>query len=135
MANGNIGKKNTLTTPEWIVMSALWGREPQVFGEIIETIGDRVDWSYTTYASYMKILSDKGFVGFTTRGRMKFYSAAVDKETCIASEGESILEKLGGSDAEELMLCMIKKTGLSKEGQERMKALIDSLSGKGDAKV
>ena len=135
MANGNIGKKDTLTTPEWIVMSALWGREPQVLGEIIETIGDRVDWSYTTYASYMKILSDKGFVGFTTRGRMKFYSAAVDKETCIASEGESILEKLGGSDAEELMLCMIKKTGLSKEGQERMKALIDSLSGKGDAKV
>ena len=135
MANGNIGKKNTLTTPEWIVMSALWGRDPLVLGEIIETIGDRVDWSYTTYASYMKILSDKGFVGFTTRGRMKFYYAAVDKETCIASEGESILEKLGGSDAEELMLCMIKKTGLSKEGQERMKALIDSLSGKGDAKV
>lgn len=135
MANGNIGKKNTLTTPEWIVMSALWGREPLVLGEIIETIGDRVDWSYTTYASYMKILSDKGFVGFTTRGRMKFYYAAVDKETCIASEGESILEKLGGSDVEELMLCMIKKTGLSKEGQERMKALIDSLSGKGDAKV
>ena len=135
MANGNIGKKNTLTTPEWIVMRDLWGREPQVLGEIIETIGDRVDWSYTTYASYMKILSDKGFVGFTTRGRMKFYYAAVDKETCIASEGESILEKLGGSDAEELMLCMIKKTGLSKEGQERMKALIDSLSGKGDAKV
>ena len=66
---------------------------------------------------------------------MKFYYAAVDKETCIASEGESILEKLGGSDAEELMLCMIKKTGFSKEGQERMKALIDSLSGKGDAKV
>lgn len=116
-------------------MSALWGREPQVLGEIIETIGDRVDWSYTTYASYMKILSDKGFVGFTTRGRMKFYYAAVDKEACIALEGESILEKLGGSDAEELMLCMIKKTGLSKEGQERMKALIDSLSGKGDAKA
>lgn len=68
MANGNISKKNTLTTPEWIVMSVLWGREPQVLGEIIETIGDRVDWSYTTYASYMKILSDKGFVGFTTRG-------------------------------------------------------------------
>ena len=91
MANGNIGKKNTLTTPEWIVMSALWGREPQVLGEIIETIGDRVDWSYTTYASYMKILSDKGFVGFTTRGRMKFYYAAVDKETCIASEESKLV--------------------------------------------
>lgn len=123
-------KTNTLTTPEWIVMSALWDREPQVLGEIIETIGDRVDWSYTTYASYMKILTDKGFVEFTVRGRMKFYRAAVDKETCIASEGESILDKLGG-DAEELMLCMIKKTGLSKEGQERLQTLIDALAQKG----
>ena len=122
------GKKNSLTTPEWIVMSALWGREPQVLGEIIETIGDRVDRSYTTNASYMKILTDKGFVDFTTRGRMKFYRAAVDKEACIASEGDSILEKLGGSDAEELMLCMLKKTGLSKEGQERIRELIDRLS-------
>ena len=63
MSNGSAAKRNTLTTPEWIVMSALWGREPQVLGEIIETIGDRVDWSYTTYASYMKILSDKGLCG------------------------------------------------------------------------
>lgn len=39
MSNGSAAKRNTLTTPEWIVMSALWGREPQVLGEIIETIG------------------------------------------------------------------------------------------------
>ena len=84
MSNGSAAKRNTLTTPEWIVMSALWGREPQVLGEIIETIGDRVDWSYTTYA-------------------------------------------------EELMRCMIKRTGLSKEGQERMKALIEALSEEGGA--
>ena len=73
-------------------------------GEIIETIGDRVDWSYTTYASYMKILSDKGYVGFTTRGRMKFYYAAVDKEACIASRGREHIGKAGrqrrgGADA------------------------------------
>ena len=41
MSNGSAAKRNTLTTPEWIVMSALWGREPQVLGEIIEAIGDR----------------------------------------------------------------------------------------------
>ena len=34
MSNGSAAKRNTLTTPEWIVMSALWGREPQVLGEI-----------------------------------------------------------------------------------------------------
>ncbi len=127
-------QKNTLTTPEWIVMDALWGREPQVLGEIIESIGDRVDWSYTTYASYMKILTDKGLVTFTTRGRMKFYSPAVTREECIESEGESLLNKLGGDGAEKLLLCMMKKTNLSKEAQERMRALIDELGKKDGAK-
>ena len=41
MSNGSAAKRNTLTTPEWIVMSALWGREPQVLGEIMKTVGDR----------------------------------------------------------------------------------------------
>lgn len=127
-------QKNTLTTPEWIVMDALWGREPQVLGEIIESIGDRVDWSYTTYASYMKILTDKNLVTFTTRGRMKFYSPAVTREECIESEGESLLNKLGGDGAEKLLLCMMKKTNLSKEAQERMRALIDELGEKDGAK-
>lgn len=127
-------QKNTLTTPEWIVMDALWGREPQVLGEIIESIGDRVDWSYTTYASYMKILTDKGLVTFTTRGRMKFYSPAVTREECIESEGESLLNKLGGDGAEKLLLCMMKKTNLSKEAQERMRALIDELGEKDGGK-
>ncbi|HOF99601.1 MAG TPA: BlaI/MecI/CopY family transcriptional regulator [Clostridia bacterium] len=120
-------QKNALTTPEWIVMDALWDREPQVLGEIIESIGARVDWSYTTYASYMKILADKGLVAFRTRGRMKFYYPAVSREECIESEGESILRKLGGNDAEKLMLCMMKKTGLSPEGQARVREIIDAL--------
>lgn len=123
-------QKNTLTAPEWIVMDALWDREPQALGEIIESIGARVDWSYTTYASYMKILADKGFAAFRTRGRMKFYYPAVSREECIESEGESILKKLGGDGAEMLLLSMMKKTNLSKEAQERMREIIGELGGK-----
>lgn len=67
---------------------------------------------------------------------MKFYYAAVDKEACIALwRARAYWKSWAAATREELMLCMIKKTGLSKEGQERMKALIDSLSGKGDAKA
>ena len=54
--------KNTLTNAEWIMMEALWGKEPQILSEIIESIGDRVDWNYQTYASYLKILHKKGFI-------------------------------------------------------------------------
>ena len=121
-------QKNILTEPEWMMMNALWGKEPQVLGEIIESIGDRMDWSYNTYFSYMKILCDKGYVGFTTRGRMKFYFALVEKEACIDSEGERLLAKLGDSDAEKLLVCMLKKTRLSKDGQEELRELIEQLA-------
>lgn len=33
MANGNIGKKNTLTTPEWIVMSAFGAGNRRFWGK------------------------------------------------------------------------------------------------------
>ena len=121
-------QKNTLTTPEWITMNALWGKEPQVLSEIIESIGDQVEWSYNTYFSYMKILCEKGYVGYTVRGRMKFYYAKVEREECIEQESESIFHKLGSADAEKLLLCMLKKTKLSREGQEQLKDLIDQLA-------
>lgn len=117
------------------MIDALWDHEPQVLGEIIETIGDRVDWSYTAYASYMKILTDKGFATFTTRGRMKFYSPAVTREECIESKRKSLLNKLGWKSTEKLLLCMMKKTTLSKEAQARMRTLIDELSEKEDKKM
>lgn len=121
-------KLRTLTTPEWIVMDTLWGKEPQVLAEIIEAIGDKVNWNYQTYASYLKVLCDKGFAGFNKRGRTKFYSPLVEKDTCIEAESSSILKKMSNDSAEKLLLCMIRNTQLSESGQEKLKALIEELN-------
>jgi BlaI family penicillinase repressor len=121
-------QQRTLSALEWVVMDALWGREPQVLSEIIETIGDKVDWNYQTYASYLNVLCEKGFAGFKKRGRNKFYSALVGKDECIEAESRSILQKLSGESAEKLLLCMIRNTQLSEAGQEKLKALIEELN-------
>jgi BlaI family penicillinase repressor len=120
-------RKSPLTTPEWIVMDALWGKEPQVLSEIIESIGDKVDWNYQTYASYLNVLCEKGFAGFKKRGRNKFYYPLVEKDSCIEAESKSILQKMSGDSAEKLLLCMIKNTQLSESGQEKLRALIEEL--------
>lgn len=120
-------KKSPLTSPEWIVMDALWGKEPQVLSEIIESIGKKVDWNYQTYASYLNVLCEKGFVSFHKRGRNKFYYPLVEKESCIEAETNSILGKMSRDSAEKLLLCMIRNTQLSEEGQEKLKALIEEL--------
>ena len=122
-------QQRTLTVLEWIVMDALWGREPQVLSEIIETIGDKVNWNYQTYASYLNVLCEKGFAGFKKRGRNKFYYPLVEKNACIEAESKSILKKFNQESAEKLLLCMVRDTQLSQASKEKLKNLIDELNG------
>jgi BlaI family penicillinase repressor len=121
-------QQKKLAMAEWAVMDALWGREPQVLSEIIESIGDKVDWNYQTYASYLNVLCEKGFVGYHKRGRNKFYYPLVEKDACIEAESSSILQKLNRDSAEKLLLCMLKNTQLSEAAQQKMKALIEELN-------
>lgn len=124
-----MGQK-TLTTSEWIVMGELWGKEPQVLAEIIEAIGNKVEWSYQTYASYLNILCEKGFVGFQRRGRTKFYYPLVEKDECIEAESNNMREKMSKESLEKFLLCMVRDTQLSETTQEKLKALIDELAEK-----
>ncbi|WP_066645539.1 BlaI/MecI/CopY family transcriptional regulator [Christensenella timonensis] len=120
--------KTTLTGPEWAVMSALWGKQPQTLSGVIKSMGDTVSWSYTTYATYLSKLCKKGFVGFDLKGRDKFYYPLVQMEECVRAESKNIFEKMSGAGAKQLLVCMIREGNLTKEDQQELKALIDELS-------
>ena len=120
--------KETLTYPEWAVMQALWENPPKTLSEVIKSMGDAMDWSYRTYASYLNKLSDKGLVGFEVRGRDKFYYPLAKKEQCIRAESRSLIKKVSEKSAKELLVCMIEESGLSKEDHEDLKNLLDKLS-------
>lgn len=124
----------SLTYPEWMVMSALWGREPQTLSEVIKTMGDTMGWSYRTYASYLNKLCEKGLAGFDARGRDKFYFAVAGREECMRAESRSLLKKVSEKRAKELLLCMIEESGLSPRDHEELKKLLDELSKESDKK-
>ena len=121
----------TLTYSEWMVMNALWGRDPQPLSGVIEAMGETVDWSYRTYASYLKKLCDKGFVGFEAKGRDKFYYPLVPREDCIRAESRSLLKKVSARSKKDLLVCMIEESGLSSSDQAELRSLIEHL---GDSK-
>ena len=120
--------KETLTYSEWMVMQALWGRSPLTLSEVIRAMGDAMDWSYRTYASYLNKLCDKGVAGFEVRGRDKFYYPLVEKAQCIRAESRSLLKKVSEAGAKELLVCMIEESGLSAEDHEELKKLLDALA-------
>lgn len=120
--------KKTLTGSEWMIMSALWGREPQILSEIIDSLKGKVKWGYPTYSTHLNRLSQKGMIAFRQRGRNKYYYPLVGKDDCIRAESRSIMERLDEEGAKKLLLCMIRETKLSKSDQEELKSLIDTLS-------
>ena len=118
----------SLTYAEWKVMEALWGKEPQTLSEVIASMGDTMDWSYTTYSSYLRKLCEKGFVGFEARGRDKFYYALVEEKQCIRVESRYILKKIGKGSKKALLVNMIEEGGLSPEDHADLQKLLDKLS-------
>lgn len=121
-------KKKTLTPAEWAVMSVLWGKEPQALSEVIESMGDRMDWSYTTYSAYLRRLCDKGFLDFQGRGRGKLYYPIVDMDECIKAESDHLFDKLQQDGAKKLLVCMIRDSNLTQGEQDKLKRLITDLS-------
>ena len=125
--------KDTLTYPEWMVMSALWGKKPQTLSEVIAAMGESMDWNYRTYASYLRKLCEKGFAGVETRGRDNFYYPLVEKAECIRAESRDLLRKVSERSAKALLVCMIEESGLSPQDHEELKRLLDELAKGGDA--
>ena len=120
--------KETLTYPEWMVMSALWGKDPQTLSEVIEAMGDTMDWSYRTYASYLRKLSEKGFVGVEARGPDNFYYPLVGKDECIRAESRGLLRKVSEGSAKQLLVCMIEESGLTTKDHDELMKLLDELT-------
>lgn len=120
-------KKEPLTSAEWVVMSALWEKAPATLSEVIKTVGDRAQWKYNTYSSYLQILIRKGFAGADTRGRDKYYYPLLGKDECIEIETRSLIGKVNKSSVKNLVINMIEQGGLTPDEHAELIALLESL--------
>lgn len=123
--------KETLTYPEWTVLSALWGNQPQTLSEVIAALKGKMDWNYRTYASYLRKLCEKGVVGFEIKGRDRLYYPLVSREQCIQAESRDLIRKVSKKSAKDLLICMIRESGLSPRDHADLQKLLEELS-KGD---
>ena len=109
-------------------MSALWEKEPQTLSEVIAALEGRMDWNYRTYASYLRKLCEIGAVGFEMKGRDRFYYPLVSREQCIQAESRDLIRKVSKKSAKDLLICMIRESGLSRRDHAELQSLLEELS-------
>ena len=119
--------KEVLSKHEWILMEALWNGSPMFLSQIIEATKSSVDWNSSSYSTYLKRMTDKGFLTYKTISGYRCYSPKVAREDCIETQSSYILYKMTEDSKRLLLASMIEKSGLSDKDRAELQELITRL--------
>lgn len=119
--------KEALSRQEWVLMEAIWQKNPLFLSQIMDATANAVDWNKSSYLTYLKRMTEKGLIGYTNISGNRCYAPLVKREDCIDNESSYILSKLTEDGTRLLLASMIKKSGLSEEDRDELQALISKL--------
>ena len=81
--------------------------------------------------SYLKRLTDKGFLLCTKQGKVNTYLPLISRESYRRCEGETVLKKLYNNSLSHFAAALYDGKKIKKEELEELQSLLDRLSGEG----
>lgn len=115
-----------LTDSEWIVLEALWEGHDNL-GQITDAVKSQSGWSHNTVHTYLTRMENKGLVNIDRTKEPHSYFAAVSREACAKQERKTLLDKVYGGAAGELLVAFLKETHITPEERDRLKKLLDEM--------
>lgn len=119
-----------LTKSEWIIMETLWNSSALFLSQIIDRMKSMVDWNSSSYLTYLKRMTKKGYIGFNTISGNRCYYPKIQREDCVENESRFILSKLTEKSTRLLLASMIQQSGLNEKDRDELRQLIDRLDNK-----
>jgi len=111
-------KSNTLTKAEFDVMSALWDiNHSATIHDILERFAEPKP-AYTTVATYMKLLLEKGYVDYFKvkgEGKAKIYQAKVTRAEYTRQAMADVKKDFFGGSLRSMLNFFVKEENLSDE--------------------
>ncbi len=111
-------KDNTLTKVEFQIMSILWDINHAACGHDILDRYEEPKPTYTTIATYMKILYEKGFVDYFKKegqGKTQWYVAKITRQEYTRMTMQSVKKNFFDGSLKSMFSYFIKEEKLSTE--------------------
>ncbi|KNG94216.1 BlaI/MecI/CopY family transcriptional regulator [Pseudaestuariivita atlantica] len=125
-------QNDLLTDVELEFMTALWSLGGGGVRDILARIAPDRNLAYTSAATIMRILDDKGFVTSTKEGKQLIYAPALSKDAYQTRSLQNLSAKLFDNTPATLVARLVDDAGLSQESLEEIRALLDRRLGDAD---
>jgi BlaI family transcriptional regulator, penicillinase repressor len=115
-----------LTKTEEKIMQIIWSLGPCLVRDIIEKIQDEPKPPYNTVSSVVRLLENKGYVGFKAYGKTHEYFPIITKDEYKQLTFKKVFSDYFDNSIESLLSFIVKKENLSSEEIEKLKNIIDN---------
>src|SRR5262245_49559581 len=105
------------------IMRVLWRRGAASVADVQESLGER-ELAYTTIATMLRKMEDRGLVKHKSEGRAFLYRAAVPPEAVSRSMAGDLLENLFAGSLADMMSHLLQTHDVSREELARLERLI-----------
>ena len=122
-----------LTEAEWQIMNALWDKHPATARDIMDRLGDRVNWAYTTIKTMLTRLVEKQAVGEVKQGNTSVYEPQVSQQKARLSAFRTLLDQAFDGAVGPLVHFLAEEEQLTAKERAELKKILDrEADGKGE---
>lgn len=113
-----------LTESEWIIIKAVWERQPCAAPEIQEQLQPATGWTYSTVRTLMDRMVGKGLLAAEKVRNLTVYRAAVSREQAQRGELAYALKHAFNGALSPMLQCLLDTGNLSTGELAELEALI-----------
>ena len=114
----------SLSNAEEELMQHLWKLETAFLNELLEQYAEPKPAS-STVATLLKRMREKGYIGYTQRGRSREYYPLVPKSEYFSGRFKKLIDKFFGNSTAQFASFFASKGDLSKKELKELKAIIE----------
>lgn len=118
-------KPTLLTEVELEFMNRLWDLGQGSVRAVLDNLPAERNLAYTTAATVLRILEDKGFVTSTKRGKTLIYEPVLGKDAYQMRSLQDLSAKLFDNTPARMVARLVDDAGLTQETLEEIRALVD----------
>ncbi len=106
------------------IMQALWEQQPATVADVQEALGPASGLAYTTIATMLRKMEERGLVTHESRGRKFLYRAAVSEREVTRSMTHDLLDRLFEGSLASMVDHLLTSREVSRDELQRLEKLI-----------